>query len=83
MSRATVAMAPLSHQYELVRGMSSTAAASPGPGGGMPGGSGPVATRRMGIRHCIKFIWVTEGFRGLYKGLGPNLIGIVPGRYNL
>ena len=37
----------------------------------------------MGIRHCIKFIWVTEGFRGLYKGLGPNLIGIVPGRYNL
>ena len=79
LSRATVAMAPLSHQYELVRGMSSTAAASPG-GGGMPGG--PVATRRMGIRHCIKFIWVTEGFRGLYKGLGPNLIGIVPGRYS-
>lgn len=78
LSRATVAMAPLSHQYELVKGMSSTAAASPGPGGGMPGGSGP--TRRMGIRHCIKFIWVTEGFRGLYKGLGPNLIGIVPGR---
>lgn len=66
------------NQYDLVRGMSTTgAAASPAAAAGLPGG-GPA--RRMGIRHCIKFIYATEGFRGLYKGLGPNLIGIVPGR---
>jgi len=69
--------APMLHQLGLVRGM-STVAANP-TAAGLPGGGVP-PTRRMGIRHCMKFIYATEGFRGLYKGLGPNLIGIVPGR---
>jgi len=29
---------------------------------------------------CIKYIKRTEGIRGLYKGLGPNIVGVAPSR---
>ena len=34
------------------------------------------ATFILIIRHMVQ----TEGFRSLYKGLGPNLIGVAPAR---
>ncbi|XP_043477483.1 mitochondrial carrier protein Rim2 [Leptopilina heterotoma] len=30
--------------------------------------------------HCIKYIIDNEGYRALFKGLGPNLIGVAPSR---
>lgn len=36
--------------------------------------------RRMNVFHCLRFIYVTEGASGLFKGLGPNLVGVIPSR---
>lgn len=36
--------------------------------------------RQTGLIHCIKNIVQTEGVRALFKGLGPNLIGVAPSR---
>ncbi|XP_047126438.1 solute carrier family 25 member 36-A isoform X1 [Hydra vulgaris] len=33
-----------------------------------------------GILGCMRHIINTEGYRSLYKGLGPNLIGVAPAR---
>ncbi|XP_071109106.1 solute carrier family 25 member 36-A-like [Haliotis cracherodii] len=33
-----------------------------------------------GILVCLRFIVKTEGVRGLFKGLGPNLVGVAPSR---
>jgi hypothetical protein len=29
---------------------------------------------------CDRHIWVHEGPRGLFRGLGPNLVGVAPSR---
>lgn len=34
----------------------------------------------IGIWRCIKHIIETEGTRALFKGLGPNLVGVAPSR---
>lgn len=34
----------------------------------------------MGVGQCLKHIFVNEGIRGLFKGLGPNLMGVFPSR---
>lgn len=34
----------------------------------------------MGVWACLKHIWANEGARGLYRGLGPNLVGVAPSR---
>lgn len=34
----------------------------------------------MGVWACLKHIWSNEGARGLYRGLGPNLVGVAPSR---
>jgi len=34
----------------------------------------------MNVFHCLRFIYVTEGVSGLFKGLGPNLMGVAPSR---
>lgn len=34
----------------------------------------------MGVWACLKHIWLNEGPRGLYRGLGPNLVGVAPSR---
>ena len=47
---------------------SSTAAMPPPPGAG---GS-------MGVAQCLKHIFMHEGIPGLFKGLGPNLMGVFP-----
>ena len=39
----------------------------PPPGGGS-----------MGVAQCLKHIFVNEGVSGLFKGLGPNLMGVFP-----
>jgi len=42
---------------------------------------GPVfAAKPSGILACIRHMVQTEGLRSLYKGLGPNLIGVAPAR---
>lgn len=33
-----------------------------------------------GIYQCLRYIIKNEGARGLFKGLGPNLIGVAPSR---
>lgn len=32
----------------------------------------------MGVLGVIKQVWRQEGFLGFYKGLGPNLLRVVP-----
>nr|XP_012135591.1 PREDICTED: solute carrier family 25 member 36-A isoform X2 [Megachile rotundata] len=44
------------------------------PPGGSPYHSAP------GIYQCIKYIVQNEGTRALFKGLGPNLVGVAPSR---
>jgi len=34
----------------------------------------------LGIYVCLRHIVETEGLRGLFKGLGPNLVGVAPSR---
>lgn len=41
-------------------------------------GAGSAA--RTGVWSCLKHIWTNEGVRGLYRGLGPNLVGVAPSR---
>ncbi|XP_012282553.1 solute carrier family 25 member 36-A [Orussus abietinus] len=33
-----------------------------------------------GLLKCLKYIWKHEGYRALFKGLGPNLVGVAPSR---
>lgn len=45
--------------------------------------SAATATTSPGVLEwwdCIKYIKRTEGMRGLYKGLGPNIVGVAPSR---
>lgn len=39
-----------------------------------------VVQHPYGILGCARHMIYTEGFRSLYKGLGPNLIGVAPAR---
>jgi len=34
----------------------------------------------IGVWACLRHIWQNEGARGLYRGLGPNLVGVAPSR---
>ncbi|XP_059085879.1 solute carrier family 25 member 36-like [Tigriopus californicus] len=34
----------------------------------------------MGVFQCLRYIKRTEGWTGLYRGLGPNLVGVIPAR---
>lgn len=34
----------------------------------------------MGVLQCLRHIFVNEGVAGLFKGLGPNLMGVFPSR---
>lgn len=34
-----------------------------------------------GFVYAGMVIWEKEGIRGLFKGLGPNLVGVFPSRY--
>ncbi|KAG7207906.1 hypothetical protein KM043_009497 [Ampulex compressa] len=45
-----------------------------------PPGSNPHAHPAPGIYQCIRYIIKNEGTRALFKGLGPNLIGVAPSR---
>ena len=36
--------------------------------------------KTMNVFQCLKFIYLTEGVFGLWKGLGPNLMGVAPSR---
>ena len=40
----------------------------------------PQAPKSMNVFQCLKFIYLTEGVFGLWKGLGPNLMGVAPSR---
>ncbi|XP_043601998.1 mitochondrial carrier protein Rim2 [Bombus pyrosoma] len=44
-----------------------------------PGGS-PHSHSAPGVYQCIKYIVKNEGTRALFKGLGPNLVGVAPSR---
>ncbi|XP_076653318.1 replication in mitochondria 2 [Halictus rubicundus] len=44
-----------------------------------PGGS-PHSHSAPGIYQCIRYIVQNEGTRALFKGLGPNLVGVAPSR---
>jgi len=39
-----------------------------------------INNRAMGVWACLKHIWSNEGARGLFRGLGPNLVGVAPSR---
>ncbi|KAF7994111.1 hypothetical protein HCN44_011380 [Aphidius gifuensis] len=44
-------------------------------------GTGPHHTHSPpGLVHCLKYIIKYEGISALFKGLGPNLIGVAPSR---
>jgi len=43
----------------------------------MPPTGGP---QPLGITQCLRHIFVNEGVAGLFKGLGPNLMGVFPSR---
>jgi len=34
----------------------------------------------LGVWACLMHIWKHEGAKGLYRGLGPNLVGVAPSR---
>eukprot|EP00092_Neocalanus_flemingeri_P107162 GFUD01137542.1.p1 GENE.GFUD01137542.1~~GFUD01137542.1.p1 ORF type:complete len:335 (+),score=74.44 GFUD01137542.1:242-1246(+) len=34
----------------------------------------------LGVWTCLSHIWKNEGVKGLYRGLGPNLVGVAPSR---
>jgi len=34
----------------------------------------------LGVWACLAHIWRHEGAKGLYRGLGPNLVGVAPSR---
>lgn len=38
------------------------------------------APKSMSIIQCLKHIVQTEGSRALFKGLGPNIVGVAPSR---
>lgn len=42
--------------------------------------SGGKAQSRMSLMQCIRHIVETEGPRALFKGLGPNIVGVAPSR---
>lgn len=36
--------------------------------------------RHVSLLQCLRYIVQTEGINGLFKGLGPNLVGVAPSR---
>lgn len=54
----------------IVRTVAGTS--SPGSTNGMPS--------NLGVLQCLRHIFVNEGVAGLFKGLGPNLMGVFPSR---
>lgn len=38
------------------------------------------STRSMSIMQCLKYIVANEGPRALFKGIGPNVLGVAPSR---
>ncbi|PRQ70804.1 Mitochondrial carrier domain-containing protein [Rhodotorula toruloides] len=42
------------------------------------GGASNGAAGVLGESRLTRHIWVTDGFRGLYRGLGPTIIGYLP-----
>eukprot|EP00088_Acartia_fossae_P009722 TRINITY_DN14764_c0_g1_i1.p1 TRINITY_DN14764_c0_g1~~TRINITY_DN14764_c0_g1_i1.p1 ORF type:complete len:419 (-),score=90.72 TRINITY_DN14764_c0_g1_i1:922-2178(-) len=40
----------------------------------------PTPRKSMGVWTCLRHIWVHEGPKGLFRGLGPNLVGVAPTR---
>lgn len=40
----------------------------------------PKPPKAMNVFQCLRFIYLTEGVFGLWKGLGPNLLGVAPSR---
>ncbi|XP_054003127.1 mitochondrial carrier protein Rim2 [Hylaeus anthracinus] len=45
-----------------------------------PPGCSPRSHSTPGIYQCIRYIVENEGTRALFKGLGPNLVGVAPSR---
>ena len=43
-------------------------------------GGGPHQQPVMNVVQCLRYITETEGARGLFRGLGPNLVGVAPSR---
>lgn len=37
-------------------------------------------SRSVGLYYCLRYIVKNEGFSALFKGLGPNLVGVAPSR---
>ncbi|CAN7986064.1 unnamed protein product [Ixodes hexagonus] len=56
----------------------------PSPGGYttsvINGGAEPARVPSIGIWRCLKHIVEMEGTKALFKGLGPNLVGVAPSR---
>uniref|UniRef100_A0A0K8U0I4 Solute carrier family 25 member 33 n=1 Tax=Bactrocera latifrons TaxID=174628 RepID=A0A0K8U0I4_BACLA len=43
-------------------------------------GISSTSTKSMSIMQCLRYIVQNEGPRALFKGLGPNLVGVAPSR---
>ncbi|XP_054623584.1 solute carrier family 25 member 36-A-like isoform X1 [Dunckerocampus dactyliophorus] len=43
-------------------------------------GAGVARVAPPGPLHCLKLIFEREGLRSLFRGLGPNLVGVAPSR---
>ncbi|XP_061424057.1 solute carrier family 25 member 36-like isoform X2 [Lethenteron reissneri] len=51
--------------------------------GAVPGGGGTVTAARVAtpsLAQCLRTIVEKEGVRSLFRGLGPNLVGVAPSR---
>jgi len=70
-SHAQITVPQIEPRASYVR-FSSTVASAP------PMGNKPMPN--MGVVQCLKHIFVNEGVSGLFKGLGPNLMGVFPSR---
>lgn len=64
--------AALTYPHEVVRTRLRQAPTVP------VGGGGKVQMKYTGLAQCFKTIWVEEGMVGLYGGLTPHLLRVVP-----
>ncbi|PGH26648.1 hypothetical protein AJ80_01593 [Polytolypa hystricis UAMH7299] len=44
----------------------------------VPAGGGKVALKYTGLAQCFRTVWIEEGMAGLYGGLTPHLLRVVP-----
>lgn len=68
----------LTYPYQLVKSRLQQRGATSSEGGAMEGTTGALKPRYTGTLDCVRKIWRTEGFRGFFRGVGPNALKVAP-----